>query len=234
TLRFLKEGYATRTINNVVVTNSGPTVTDIKLMPLNPVPPAPELIYPAIGDTLDINMFTFDWSDPVYSSTFLLEVSDGPEFETFVILDSNLTDSEYDIISPLNNSHYFWRVKAGNANGWGPYSETSDFFVNVATKIKTNQLLPDGFMLYQNRPNPFNSSTQISFVIPADSKVEMEIFDITGAMVAKLVTGWYTAGLHNITWEGLDYNGHYVTSGIYFCRLKSNGLSKVRKMLLLN
>ncbi len=233
TLRFLKDEYRTKTIYNVYVGNDGPTETDVLLYPYNPRPPAPELCYPYASDTLETDTLTFDWSEPAYSDQFLLEVSTDSLFESYVILDSNLVDSEYEVISPLENGQYFWRVRAANANGWGPYSEIYDFVIDDQTDIHAEIILPASMKLYQNHPNPFNASTRIVFEIPYESITVIEIFDITGALVDRPLNQRLSAGQHAIIWNGADINGNLVVSGVYLYRLKARDNSSVKKMILL-
>lgn len=233
TLRFLKDGYRTKTINNVVVSSNQPTETDVLLYPFNPRPPAPELTFPGPGDSLDVDTFMFDWSEPIYAANYLLEVAADSMFETLLIVDSSLAESQYDVADPLDNGHYFWRVRAGNANGWGPYSEKADFFVAVPVGIDSHNSLPSGFQLFQSYPNPFNATTRIAFEIPTASRVELEIFDLSGASVCKPAEGWYPAGHYDLIWNGTGESGEAVASGVYFYRLKAGAGSEVKRMILL-
>lgn len=84
------------------------------------------------------------------------------------------------------------------------------------------------FILYQNFPNPFNSTTQIRFSIPISSSVVLKVFDISGKEVATLVNEYLNAGTYD-----LDFDGSGLSSGIYFCMLKCSGYYGIKKMLLL-
>jgi len=85
---------------------------------------------------------------------------------------------------------------------------------------------PKSFALFQNYPNPFNSTTVIPFDLPRQSEVELAVFNILGQKVADLTHGVLPAGSYSIPW---DASG--LPSGIYFCQLDVNGLSRVRKLL---
>jgi hypothetical protein len=104
-------------------------------------------------------------------------------------------------------------------------------------RILTDQLIgifgitdeiPNGFVLSQNYPNPFNPATKISFSIPVSGAVSLTVFDITGKEVKELFSGYKPAGTHTVNFDGVDY-----PSGIYFCRLTSEGYSITRKMMLI-
>jgi hypothetical protein len=80
----------------------------------------------------------------------------------------------------------------------------------------------------QNFPNPFNSSTTISFTHNQPGIVTLSVYNIQGQRVAELFRGIREAGEHSITWHALDY-----PSGVYFARLEAGGSSKTAKMVLL-
>lgn len=84
------------------------------------------------------------------------------------------------------------------------------------------------FALEQNRPNPFNPSTEISFTLPEAARVSLVVYDVTGRRVATLIAEHRERGKHMVTW-----NARGVASGIYYCRLQAGGQSEVRKMILL-
>lgn len=232
TLRIIKSGYRQKTVS-VTVSGSSPTNTDILLAPLNPRPPAPQLIYPAQAETLSTRYFTFDWSDVSLATKYLIEVSTDSLFSTVIINDSNLTVSEFEVDSAMSNNHYFWRVKGGNANGWGPYTSKSDFFVDAQVGINDESHLPTQFKLKQNIPNPFNASTKICFDLPKQSMVRLRIYDISGSIVAEPLDEMMEAGSHSLIWNGKSDNGNSLASGVYFYRIQADGVKAVKKMIML-
>jgi hypothetical protein len=91
--------------------------------------------------------------------------------------------------------------------------------------------LPSVFRLLQNYPNPFNPSTTISFAVPGSASarpLSLRVFDLLGREVATLASGTYRGGVYSVVW-----NGGSLSSGIYLCRLESEGKSFVRKMVLM-
>ena len=61
--------------------------------------------------------------------------------------------------------------------------------------------IPAEYSISQNYPNPFNPSTKIDFTLPADSKVSLRVYDITGKEVAVLVNSDLSAGYHTINFD---------------------------------
>jgi len=93
--------------------------------------------------------------------------------------------------------------------------------------------LPAGFSLKQNRPNPFNPQTDIAFTLPRGSFVTVDIYNVAGECVRRLLSRNLPAGEHQITWDGRDQNGVEASSGVYFYRLTADEFSASKKMLLL-
>ncbi len=86
--------------------------------------------------------------------------------------------------------------------------------------------------LYRNRPNPFNPSTEISYFLPNESYVTLNIYNTLGREVRTLTEGHYPAGMHSVTWDGRDSQGNVLASGIYIYSLRSDDAILKGKMLL--
>lgn len=93
-------------------------------------------------------------------------------------------------------------------------------------------ILPD-LRLAQNYPNPFNAGTVISFSLPQRSHVSVDVFNILGQRVKRLVNEDRLAGAYRVEWDGSDRSGNQVASGVYLYRLDAGGRSLARKMILL-
>ena len=93
--------------------------------------------------------------------------------------------------------------------------------------------VPTEFGLSQNYPNPFNPSTVINFSIPSDGFVNLNVYDITGRIVATLVEGELSTGYHSVVWNGMSDNGISVSAGIYIYALQTEASSITRKMVLM-
>jgi len=93
---------------------------------------------------------------------------------------------------------------------------------------------PQQFKLMQNFPNPFNGSTKINYFLQHPGQIQIRIFDNKGRTTRLLSHGFQQAGLHTITWDGRNYQGYSLPSGIYFYQISSPGIaSTTRRMILL-
>jgi hypothetical protein len=101
--------------------------------------------------------------------------------------------------------------------------------------VNTEQeILPVVTKLQGNYPNPFNPTTTISFsVAQTSSFVNLEVFNIKGQKVKKLVDEILPAGQHSVTWNGKDENGKSVASGVYFYKMKAGQYTSTKKMILM-
>jgi hypothetical protein len=234
TLRYIKEDYVTKTIYNVVVGSNGPTELDVLLRPLNPRPPAPVLGFPPSDTTLTADTVIFEWNPSGLAEFYLLEIYYDQELSDPVLIDSTLADTSMALAIPEADTAYYWRVKGGNANGWGPYSETWNFWSESVVGTGESALLPDDFALYQNYPNPFNMETVIPLTIPPGETAQLEIFDITGRLLRRYnLEASSENPVNRIIWNGTDYGGNEVKSGVYFYVLQGSSRSAAKKMILI-
>ena len=106
--------------------------------------------------------------------------------------------------------------------------------LRVPASIQTAaQQVPRRLVLSQNYPNPFNPNTTISYELPQVGSVRLDLFNILGQRIRRLVDETQSAGPHTRTWDGTDDRGHVVASGLYFYRLNTSSGTLVRKMLMI-
>ena len=109
------------------------------------------------------------------------------------------------------------------------YSSVPHLILANTTTVAEDQIgAPSNFVLEQNYPNPFNPSTVISFQLPVSSHVTLQVFDVNGREVARLIDGEMKAGNHNVTFTPRDLAG-----GIYFYQLTAEKFSQTRKAVLM-
>ncbi|MCK4236238.1 MAG: T9SS type A sorting domain-containing protein, partial [Candidatus Krumholzibacteria bacterium] len=87
--------------------------------------------------------------------------------------------------------------------------------------------------LNQNVPNPFNPRTTIGFFMPGTEHVQLDIYDLEGRLVQRLIDKPMHSGRHQIEWNGRDNRGRTVASGVYFYRLTAGKQTSAKKMILL-
>lgn len=123
------------------------------------------------------------------------------------------------------------------------YSSTIDldgnaWFGGASSAIYTNRIWVgvegengnhvDGFELQQNYPNPFNPSTIINYNLAKSSYVTLDVYDVLGKQVAKLVNAYQSAGNYS-----QKFNPENLSGGVYFYTLKVDGYVSSKKMILI-
>jgi len=92
---------------------------------------------------------------------------------------------------------------------------------------------PAMFELYQNRPNPFDSRTTISFSLTKPSSAVLEIYNTAGAKVRTLADRTFESGTHQVSWDGRDSSGRPLPAGSYIYRLRTQYHSRSKMMIIL-
>lgn len=88
------------------------------------------------------------------------------------------------------------------------------------TSIQMSEGIPDQIVLSQNRPNPFNATTEISYRVPSSGEYSVRVYSILGQYVASLDHGHKAPGTHTATWDGIDHRGVPAGSGVYLYSLE--------------
>ncbi len=191
-----------------------------------PAASAPVLIYPSDMARQSTDSMIFIWrkSQPLVDKYWIDLAVDS--LFTFVVNDQNVTDTTKVFKNLLPNQGYFWRVRAHNPGGWGPYSVVRKFTRDI-TDVVTRPETPTEYQLSQNYPNPFNPATQIEFAVPKESRVTLEVYNLLGQRVVTLVDEVMGAGYHAVKFEASA-----LPSGLYLYRMAAGQTSFIRKMML--
>ena len=176
--------------------------------------------------------------EPVISDSTLIywKTSDEDEFNA---IQMNHAGNRYFAFIPAQPDgttiqYYIHSADSSGRSENHPYIGAPDphtFYVNSGVSTDTQIATRKNIILFQNFPNPFSSSTTISFFNTKPTKTtKIRIYNIKGQLVKKLSI---VNSQSSIVWDGKDENGKEVPNGIYFCRLSSGDKSAVKKMLLL-
>lgn len=103
------------------------------------------------------------------------------------------------------------------------------------TSSEENELHSSQTIYLRNYPNPFNPSTTIYFNLTAQvvENIEISIYNIKGQKIRTLKIENCKLNIGKAVWNGKDQKNNSVSSGIYFCKLKSDNFEKTSKMLLM-
>jgi glucuronoarabinoxylan endo-1,4-beta-xylanase len=105
-----------------------------------------------------------------------------------------------------------------------PFPRYGDEPTGVETEPERS---PQGSMMFQNFPNPFNPRTVVRYQLPAESDTKLLVYDLLGHEVALLVNGRTAAGIHDV-----EFDASRLSSGVYITKLIAGNLLQTRKMVL--
>ena len=123
---------------------------------------------------------------------------------------------------------YYYNLYSVDFNG--------DLFQYPFAESATALAIPETFALKQNFPNPFNPTTRISFAVPQESQVKLEIYNMLGQKVRTLLDDRMEPGVYeNVIWDAKDDKGNTLGNGIYYLVMISSdqGFKQVKKMVFM-
>ena len=137
----------------------------------------------------------------------------------------------YDNRGEMSGRSYYSSNGVGYDNGLSYYGDS-----NIRAKISTETyakldgeyVSPENFGLMPNYPNPFNPGTTISFILKETANVKLDIFDINGRNISKLVNEKLLSGNHKYYWDASKF-----PSGVYIVRVFNNKFYDSQKIMLL-
>jgi len=87
--------------------------------------------------------------------------------------------------------------------------------------------------LYPSYPSPSGHYATIRFYLSSTERVGLEIYDVAGRRVRKLIDGVpLDSGVCTMVWDGLGEDGARVAAGVYFCRLQAAGEVQTTKIVI--
>jgi hypothetical protein len=92
---------------------------------------------------------------------------------------------------------------------------------------------PSTFAFHAPRPNPSRSGTSFAFDLPAESSVNLDVFDVSGRRVHSLAAP-YPAGRHQVAWDGRSDSGARAAAGVYYARLITTSGERTLRVVLLD
>jgi hypothetical protein len=90
-----------------------------------------------------------------------------------------------------------------------------------------------GIALRQNYPNPFNNVTTIEFKLPAQTPIDLKIYNVLGQEIKTLVKTVENEGTFRYIWDGKNKLGTPVAAGMYILSLQTPDQSLIKKMIYL-
>ena len=114
----------------------------------------------------------------------------------------------------------------------GRTNDGMDFMAEDCVVIRAHRnntaLLGGGAQLAQAAPNPFNPVTTIGYSVSTAMHVTIDIYDVSGRLMDRIVNQVMPAGNHRVVWDAGSR-----PSGVYFYRMRAGDYVETRQMTLL-
>jgi hypothetical protein len=161
------------------------------------------------------------------------------ELYRFQIVDSN-GYATHTPISSLDYPPYQYKLRRDTGLTYGGYSFATNTYSNDLKAYLTSSILTNvsnpalefpnlvSPFLYPNYPNPFNSSTVITFQLSIPSRATIKIINILGQEISTILDGFFSEGSHQVYW-----NASNLSSGLYFIQLSTGKFSITNKCIII-
>jgi hypothetical protein len=184
------------------------------------------------GGTGSMRANTYWSTDPTFATKTRLN-ADTITFDNSGSLSPSRYAYKVNTVVQSGKSFYFrvypWYAGAAS-NSKYVYTQLAEIkgSTTVVSAVREEGVLPQAFQLAQNYPNPFNPTTTIQFSIAQKSHVVLDVFNILGQSVARLVDGELSVGSYHAT-----FDASRLSSGVYLYRLQAGDFVRTQKMVLM-
>ncbi len=152
------------------------------------------------------------------------------EFDEMIVIEPQ-SSAELDVtFSPERFIDYHSEIQISSND-----EEDGELFIDLVgvgitpeNVLDNNEQSPIGYSLLPPYPNPFNSTTVISYNIPIATNITLELYNLLGQRVLTLFEGQKQAGVHSVTMSASD-----LPSGLYFVKLEASENLFTKKVMLI-
>ncbi len=164
----------------------------------------------------------FDYATIKYTSsgdTAWIERYDGT---------ANYIDKAYALALDKNGNAYV----TGESSNTGTEYDYATIKYSALSGIEEKKLFGDDQNIYlEAYPNPMNRNVTIRYQVPVDSKVSLNVYDLSGNLLKTLVREDKKAGYYTVTWNGKNKFDKGVPTGIYFLSMEIDNLTATKKKI---
>jgi hypothetical protein len=138
--------------------------------------------------------------------------------------------TEYEYLDSTAQSGFTYEYRLGDVD----YNTAKHIHHNKIIRIEVlYSAIPEKFSLNPAYPNPFNPFTTITYNLPKTSLVRLNIYDINGNLIRKLVNGTENRGKKRVIWDSRNEFNKEVPSGMYIYALQAGNFNRSKKILLI-
>ncbi len=174
----------------------------------------------------DVEDLFVEWSSSERADTYKLQLAEDENFEELIVDEEGLENTEFEIDELEGNTTYYWRIEAQNPSGGSGWSDVLSFTTAETVSAEEDDSVPEEFALKENYPNPFNPETQISYAIPEQADVQLEVYNVLGEHVTTLVNEQQSPGRYEVNFDAAN-----LSSGTYIYRIEAGDFVETKQMM---
>ncbi len=171
---------------------------------------APIQLAPLDGSVDVVPPVKFIWDPVVNTTKYHLQITTNSTTFTDddLVLDEVIAApaTEFSFGATEPNTTYYWRLRAENNSGAGPWGETWSFTM-TATSVEDEFVSKYGLSV---SPNPAKDVAGFNFVLPEEAKVTIELYDLLGQKIGTITDSNVSGGFHSYS-----YNTSGLAEGVY-------------------
>jgi hypothetical protein len=180
------------------------------------LPAAVQLVSPANG-TIDVAPAPeLRWTPLTGATRYHLQIAADAAFTVLQYEDTTLTAASTTASTITESGRYFWRVRASNEEGWGPFSTGWSFEVGEVSSVGADAVVMRNAIVAT--PNPARDVTTLSIELDRTGVVEIALYDVRGAFVRSITTESFPAGRRTLSLDTRELAG-----GVYMVRVARGG-----------
>jgi len=189
--------------------------------------------YPDIALSSSNNIWvTWDKQLSFWVSHPYVKHFDGNSWSTEEKLDNDsisyFNASNRSALDPLGNPWVIWEGMTSGIDHFDVYSNRY-----TVTSISEKSLTTTYISAVQVSPNPFRFSTTIAYSAYPTSQTTLDIFNVDGKLIKRIVSRLSKPRQNMVRWDGTDENSQNVRSGVYLCKISNNSFTVIKKLILI-
>jgi hypothetical protein len=110
---------------------------------------------------------------------------------------------------------YFGSGRSGGRGGWDIWAATED----ATTAPEGGPGQGGNRLRLEARPNPTSSGTTFSYSLSEEARVVIDIYDVNGRMIRRLLDQSQVAGDYSARWDASGSGGSETPSGVCYCKM---------------
>lgn len=191
------------------------------------LPAPPYTRAPAGAVSLDSSVTSLHWYPMPLAQSYDVQAADDSLFSQLVLDQSGIVDTTVTIANTEAHRPRFWRVRARNLVGVGPWSWVERYIRTSVTTSNEEETAPTNVTLAAPYPNPSRSAAVLRYELPQAAAVRLAVYDVLGREVAVVVNETRSAGRHEAAVNVAGWS-----PGVYVVRLSAGETTAMRRLVV--